>query len=928
MPSAYEEINTRISLPEYMEHCGVDVKQNGDGFKCLCFKHADTEPSMSIKQVEGKWQFYCHGAGCNIRGDVIDFHKQYYDVVDIDAIKALSEYAGIPIPDKRPGTGRSVSTGRKIVQEYLVENLKHDENAMNRLKGRGVTPETAEKWGIGITGTNMYDYFKKVFEKDFKGSDDLLLFMVKVGIARKGKARVEPSGWFREGRYTIPFMHKGDISHWFFRDIEGSSGGSQCPNEIRDEDCQWFNQRRIGEESLCICEGPWDCIALEEYGHKAMAMAGYSKKKIEMIQATFVPNEAFDELTKRQKINIIFDRDENRSGQNMAIKTAEMLSPYCDCKIYKLPVGKDIDTYLYAGGKLDALESHDFKPQESRVVVQNGHYWIKTDDKLREIGNFIIKRKYQFRNSEGVSSYDASVIRKDGLQSHIAVIGSRQWANPTDFRMWLYDFGMDLVYEGALDELGEIIKYLSVHEVPRQIFVHDAYGDVGDGMWLADNGAIVSGEVIWADDDGIIQLQDNEAIKTTLENNNDIVLIDESEAYTPDEIVKSLLKYYGRDFTLRMLGFVTASYYQTTIQTDFKQFPIGCCYGKTGKGKTKMADVISSLLGGGVRTSFTKDSTAKGVARALSSIRSIPIVINEFDESRLESLIRSVFDRDQTITARRSIGDETFMRNSNTTIILTNENVPKSPSIVNRMVLFDFYKFDQKISLMHEFDEFYRDGVMQHRNIGWLYALSKTDGKKTILDDIWYSMETLQQMAEDEKRVVSAREIENNAVVFGALRTAFRALNLNQFSITPEEIMHTFINAFDDSRLLCSEEEPLKIFFEVFERIVLENKGGSYYWKGLESRMTDDSIPGREVIQFKLRHVFELVKQEEKKASDRLRAISARDIASAIHIKFKIEQRAHGHVGWGFKIPVDDLRREYGVSFECVNVDTADAGKE
>jgi len=919
--SIYEEINTKIALPDYMTHCGLDLKDAGAEFKCRCFVHDDQNPSMSIYEKDGKWQYYCHTAGCEATGDVIDFHATYYDVTQKTAIEALRAYGHIAGGNGTGKTKRDLDSGRRLVQKYLVDNLRNNEDAMNILKGRGVSVEIADRWGIGLTGPDMYNHFKKIFEADFKNSNDLLLYMIQVGVAKKRKTDVGPTSWFREGRFSIPFMHGIKITQWFFRDITGKSGGPQCPNDIRDPACQWFNQKRINESEVFVTEGPWDAIALEEHGYPAMALAGYSKAKANMLRETFQPNEYFEELTKKTKVNIMLDRDENQSGQQLAVKMARYICGHCECVLYQLPQDVDIDEYLYKGGKVEDLEKKPWSAEPSAVIVQDGKYWLQKGDELVQISNFTIKRKYAFRTKDGKTRYDVHVVRSDGMVSQLATIDGTQLSSMRDFRIWLYDLGCDFVYDGDVMGINEIVKHMATFEVPKHIDVFNAYGNVEEGIWLADNGAIVNGNMIWADEDGIIQMPDGKAVKTSLGGGNYLNLRFPEEAWTPAEIVTKLLGFYGREFTWRMLGFVTACYYHKTIRGHYRQFPLAACFGPTRRGKTSCATVIGSLMSCGNIGNPTGRSTAKGISRLMSLLHNFPVVVNEFEAQRLDPLVRTIYDGDIDVTAKRTIGDDVFVRSVNTSLILTQETVPQDPSVVNRLVLFDFFKFHQSTELYADFNDFEEQGIIQSKNAGWLFALTKCGGEERIIDDIRYSQDKLTKVAVKEGREIDARQLKNSSIVFGSLLNAFRELNLNaglESPIEPSEVMGSFIGSLDTATALSQDRDPLKVFFETFERMVLDEKIVNHFMIDQELRKSKHTVPGRMVLKVNIKHVFELVQQEERRGSNRLPYISAKDICSAVHMRWNISPQSHGKFGWGYKIPVETLRHDFGVTFEAI----------
>lgn len=79
----YEHIKKTVNLADFIEN-DIGCKLNWadtDNAKAICPmpSHQDTKPSFCVyKKDDNVWQYWCWG--CNVKGSVIDFFMDYYDL--------------------------------------------------------------------------------------------------------------------------------------------------------------------------------------------------------------------------------------------------------------------------------------------------------------------------------------------------------------------------------------------------------------------------------------------------------------------------------------------------------------------------------------------------------------------------------------------------------------------------------------------------------------------------------------------------------------------------------------------------------------------------------------------------------------------------------------------------------------------------------
>ena len=148
--SFIQELLHRVDIVDLIDGY-VPLKKAGSNFAACCPFHNEKSPSFTVSPSK---QFY-HCFGCGAHGTAIGFLMEYSGLGFIDAIKELSSRVGLQVPDDE---GRRTHDGPKIsgltevmahAAKYYYEQLKRSEKAINYLKGRGVSGEIAQKFGIG-----------------------------------------------------------------------------------------------------------------------------------------------------------------------------------------------------------------------------------------------------------------------------------------------------------------------------------------------------------------------------------------------------------------------------------------------------------------------------------------------------------------------------------------------------------------------------------------------------------------------------------------------------------------------------------------------------------------------------------------------------------------------------------------------------------
>ncbi|MBR8426266.1 DNA primase [Burkholderia cenocepacia] len=153
-PEAFlDEVRERTDIVELVgQH--VKLKKAGKDFVGLCPFHAEKSPSFTVSAVK---QFY-HCFGCGAHGNVMSFLAEYSGYDFVSAVQELAMRAGLSLPERAaPGPhalaeearAARISDALRRAQKTFFGNLRNCPDAINYMKGRGLTKATVLQFGLG-----------------------------------------------------------------------------------------------------------------------------------------------------------------------------------------------------------------------------------------------------------------------------------------------------------------------------------------------------------------------------------------------------------------------------------------------------------------------------------------------------------------------------------------------------------------------------------------------------------------------------------------------------------------------------------------------------------------------------------------------------------------------------------------------------------
>jgi len=323
----------------------VPLRKAGANWQARCPFHNEKSPSFTVSPTK---QFY-HCFGCGAHGTAITFLMEHAGYGFIDAVKELAGQVGLQVPDD--GTQRAPEEENRRERlfermeaafDFYRRTLKDSQRAVDYLRRRGVSGETAARFGIGYSldrsqglAKAMADYSDPmlieaglVIAKDDNRYDrfrDRVMFPIRnergriVGFGGRVLDKGEPK--YLNSPET-PLFHKG-------RELYGL-----------------FEHRRAIQEAgqVIVVEGYMDVVMLDQHG-------------VTNAVATLGTAITADQTTRLMRLadEVVFGFDGDAAGRRAAWRALENSLPQVQdgkrLSFLFLPEGEDPDSYVRAQGR-------------------------------------------------------------------------------------------------------------------------------------------------------------------------------------------------------------------------------------------------------------------------------------------------------------------------------------------------------------------------------------------------------------------------------------------------------------------------------------------------------------------------------------------------------------------------------------------------
>jgi len=362
-PELLDEIRSRLDIVELVGQF-VNLKRAGQHWKGLCPFHAEKTPSFTVNPKRGI--FHCFGCGAG--GDAFGFLMRHDRLGFPEAVRALAERAGVPLPTKQePEADGKLEALRRVMalaSEYYSRSLWQPEGAKAReyLDTRGVDSEVAKRFGLGYAP---------------EGWNVLLSAMARHSIAPDQLAqaglvlpRQTGSGFYDRfrGRLLFPIRDpQGRVIAFGGRALAGEEpkylNSPETPLYVKGQTLYALDVARAGmreKNRAIIVEGYLDCLMAHQHGFAETVAAlgtaftpaqlGLLRRCADEVVALFDADAAGQKASTRLEEMLADTMDLPSLGWSVA-RTGDFERPgYFAIKVAILPDGHDPDSLLRAEG--------------------------------------------------------------------------------------------------------------------------------------------------------------------------------------------------------------------------------------------------------------------------------------------------------------------------------------------------------------------------------------------------------------------------------------------------------------------------------------------------------------------------------------------------------------------------------------------------
>ena len=252
----------------------VQLKKGGQNFLGLCPFHGEKSPSFTVSPSK---QFF-HCFGCGAHGSAIGFLMEHRGLNYVEAIRELAQQVGMQVPessDRGRETGKlsALSDLLKSAADFYRGQLKESRDAIEYLKARGLTGQTAVRFALGFSPDAW-----QPLRAGVDNYDDPRLVEAGLVIADEGKRYDR----FR-GRIMFPIRNaRGQVIGFGARIIGAGEpkylNSPETPLFRKGQELYGLHEAREAirhADRAIVCEGYLDVIQLAQAGFgEAVAALG------------------------------------------------------------------------------------------------------------------------------------------------------------------------------------------------------------------------------------------------------------------------------------------------------------------------------------------------------------------------------------------------------------------------------------------------------------------------------------------------------------------------------------------------------------------------------------------------------------------------------------------------------------------------------
>jgi DNA primase len=337
---AKEQIRSRADLVEIVrEH--VRLRPMGNQFLGLCPFHQENTPSFRVTPQKQTW----HCFGCGQGGDVFKFVEMAEKTDFRGALEMLAERTGVELRTEAPQARERSQLRKRIIEinglaakyyQYVLNSTPTGEIGRTLLERRGVSVETAEKFGLGFApagGTSLAQFIRS---RDKSIADATAARLVRDG-----------QDFFRN-RLIVPIRdERGQVVAFVGRTVADdprkyvNSPETPAYSKGRVLFALDLAKEGIGTRGFAVLvEGQFDVIVAHQFGvTNAIATSGTALTEDQV------------RLLKRFTDEVVLAFDGDSAGKQAAFRAIEQHAALgIHTRVVSLGGAKDPDEFLRGGG--------------------------------------------------------------------------------------------------------------------------------------------------------------------------------------------------------------------------------------------------------------------------------------------------------------------------------------------------------------------------------------------------------------------------------------------------------------------------------------------------------------------------------------------------------------------------------------------------
>lgn len=250
----------------------VSLRKKGRTFEACCPFHHEKTPSFKVDRDK---QLY-HCFGCGAGGNVFTFIMEYENMSFPEAVQYLADKAGMTLPESsQSGQDASREKYKILLRDmnktaaayfhYIMRHTEHGKKAYEYFKGRGLSDETIDRFGLGYADVYRDDLYRYLKGKGYSDSELKDSGLVVIDEKNGGSDKF----W---NRAMIPIL---DINGKVIG-FGGRVMGDGKPKYINTSDTVVFDKsrnlfamniaRRSRRKGFICCEGYMDVISMHQAG--------------------------------------------------------------------------------------------------------------------------------------------------------------------------------------------------------------------------------------------------------------------------------------------------------------------------------------------------------------------------------------------------------------------------------------------------------------------------------------------------------------------------------------------------------------------------------------------------------------------------------------------------------------------------------------